>query len=366
MAAQEHLKEYLEFKKLEKGQLKDTLSRLLDKADEENAEYVLTHLKTQIDAVASDNDSPKLKLQYAAQYLETIYANFDKDPEKTKTMKEAVAAPEPKAEKKDKVSHQNPFSTKMRARCPSCLKCTDVSKLSLDVQKRIRCPRPTCNAKRAIGNWICTKCSAKETEARKNGKKAQVKIWNCTCYADLLSQQGTMIIKCPDSNCTGWRHNMRSQDRRCPTWNEPSLDRRGPSIRKKCDVCGGITSVLNWNCVKCSNKGKAIEFAKCACGEKLRSPMRKNTKKLMMKKGITLSCPRSKCSGKRTCEEKEFPWLKKVRTVARNASCRKCKKRRSMWEWRCYTCNEPQFNCKCKRPGGQNFTIKCTPQTPGP
>ena len=39
MAAQELLKEYLEFKNLEQGQLKDALSRLLDKADEENAEY---------------------------------------------------------------------------------------------------------------------------------------------------------------------------------------------------------------------------------------------------------------------------------------------------------------------------------------
>ena len=357
MAAQELLKEYLEFNKLEKGQLKDTLSRLLDKADEETAEYVLTHLKTQIDAVASDNVSPKFKLQSAAHYLETIYANFDKDTEKTKTFKKAVAAPKPKAEKKDKVIHQNPFSTKMMARCPSCHKPADVSKLSLDVQKRIRCPRPTCKAKRAIGNWICTKCSAKETEARKNGKKAQVKIWNCNCYADLFSRQGTMIIKCPDSNCTGWRHNVS---------DAPTLDRRGPSMRRKCDVCGGIASVLNWNCVKCSNKGNDIQFANCACCEKIRSPMRKNTKKLMMKAKITLSCPRSNCSGKRTCEEKDFPWLKKVRTVARNANCRKCKRRRSIWEWRCYTCNEPQFNCKCKRPGRQNCTIKCTPQTPGP
>ena len=357
MAAQELLKEYLEFNKLEKGQLKDTLSRLLDKTDEENAEYVLTHLKTQIDAVAGDNVSPKLKLQSAAHYLETIYANFDKDTEKTKTFKKAVAAPKPKAEVKDKVIHQNPFSTKMMARCPCCHKRADVSKLSLDIQKRIRCPRPTCSARRAIVNWICTKCSTKETEARKDGNKGQVKIRDCNCYEDLFTRQSTMIIKCPDSNCTGRRHNVS---------DAPTVDRRDPSMHKKCDVCGGKACVLNWNCDECSKKGNDIQFTDCACCEKICTPKRQSTKKLLFKAKIILRCPRTNCYGKRACEEKDFPWLKKVRTVARYATCRKCRKRRSIWEWRCYTCNEILFNCKCKRRGRQSSTKRCTPQTPTP
>ena len=137
-------------------------------------------------------------------------------------------------------------------------------------------------------------------------------------------------------------------------------------MRRKCDDCGGIACVLNWNCVKCSNKGNDIQFADCACCKKIRSPMRKKEKKMMKKKTITLSCPRSNCSGKRTCEEKDFPWLKKVRKVARLAKCKECKKRRSIWEWRCYTCNEILFNCKCKRRGRQSSTKRCTPQTPTP
>ena len=85
MAAQGLLKEYLQFKELKKGHLKDTLSDLLDKADEKNAEYVLTHLKADIDAVTGDKVSPKLKRQYAVHYLDNIFANFAKEAETTRT-----------------------------------------------------------------------------------------------------------------------------------------------------------------------------------------------------------------------------------------------------------------------------------------
>jgi len=324
-------------------------------------ELLKEYLEKNAEDVASDNDSLKtLQVttirQSAAHYLETLYANFDKDTEKTKTFKKAVAAPKPKAEVKDKVIHQNPFSTKMMARCPCCHKRTDVSKLSLDSQKRIKCPRPTCRARRAIVNWICTKCSTKETEARKDGNKGQVKIRDCNCYEDLFTRQSTMIIKCPDSNCTGRRHNVS---------DAPTVDRRDPSMRKKCDVCGGIACVLNWNCDKCSKKGNDIQFRDCACCEKICNPKRRNAKKWLPAK-IILRCPRTNCYGKRACEEKDFPWLKKVRTVARYATCRKCRKRRSIWEWRCYTCNEILFNCKCKRRGRESSTKRCTPQRPTP
>ena len=365
MAAKGLLKTYLQFKELNKGHLKDTLSDLLDKADEENAEYVLTQLKADIEAVAGDNVSPKLKIQYAVHYLDNIFAEFNKEAEMTRTPsttsefekeKAAVAVPKPKSKKRDQVAHRNPFSTKMVASCPSCRKHADVSKLCLDVQKRIRCPDEKCNAKHSIKKWFCKKCSKQGIKKRNDGRKAQITILNCDCYADELSRQGAIVLKCPLSGCGGWRHNVET----CP----PAVDKRGASMRRKCDVCGCVAALLNWNCAKCSQKGDNIRFTNCACGKKVRKPLYKKTQKLMKKSKIQLLCPQPNCAGRQACEEKEFPWLKKVRTMAKMLRCRKCKKRRCAWEWHCYKCNMIQFNCKCKRPAGNTSTNAFTPQTP--
>ena len=86
MTAAGTLKEYLQLEEMEKGTVKDTLINLLEKVNEENAEYVLTCLQTDIDAFLTDKccEVPRrstslaeLKQQYAVKCLDGIFVDFD-------------------------------------------------------------------------------------------------------------------------------------------------------------------------------------------------------------------------------------------------------------------------------------------------
>ena len=362
MTARRLLKECLQFKKMKNDPLKKTLNDLLDKADETKIEYVLTQVKADIDAVAADKVSQKLKLQYAVHYLDNIMVKFDKETDMTSPPstsssieKEEVAtgAPDPTSQEHDLFVPRNPFATKMMARCPSCRRRTDVSQKCLDIQNRIKCHNETCNAKHAITQWFCIQCSKQYTKKQNNTNMAQIKIAHCDCWAALLSHQGKQILKCPSPECRGWRHNVDA--------DIPTVDKRGPSMRRRCDVCGHRAALLNWNCSKCSQDGENIPFTNCDCCKKVRKPLYKKSQSLMKKSNIILRCPQTNCHGMQKCNEQDFPWLKKVRTVAKKVRCKQCRKRHSMWEWRCYRCNMSKFHCKCKRSDPNTLINACTP-----
>ena len=81
MTATDKLKKYLQHEEMEKGTVKDRLNKLLDKV-EENAEYVLNSLQTDVDAFLTDKccEVPRpntslaeLKQQYAVKWLNGIF-----------------------------------------------------------------------------------------------------------------------------------------------------------------------------------------------------------------------------------------------------------------------------------------------------
>ena len=84
MTAAEMVNNYLQFEKMPEIPSKKTLGNLLEKLDEENAEYVFTRLKADTDAFISDKMSSEmmsltkvlrcLRQQYAVHHLDDLPA----------------------------------------------------------------------------------------------------------------------------------------------------------------------------------------------------------------------------------------------------------------------------------------------------
>ena len=87
MAAADLLAKYLCIEDLEDGPFKTSLSELLDKSDEENAEYVFTLLKAEVDVFISNKVSQEvqnitgvvqcIRRQCAVYFLDGMCEDFD-------------------------------------------------------------------------------------------------------------------------------------------------------------------------------------------------------------------------------------------------------------------------------------------------
>ena len=87
MAAADVLKKYLHFEEMEEDSFKMKLSNILDRIDDENADYVTRMLKTDIDAFIAEKISPEwrniitvllcVRRQYAVTYLDGIFDDFN-------------------------------------------------------------------------------------------------------------------------------------------------------------------------------------------------------------------------------------------------------------------------------------------------
>ena len=87
MAAADELKNYLHLEDMEEDSMKRMLRNVLDKIDEENADYVTTLLKADIDAFVAEKISPNwrniitvllcIRRQYTTSYLDDIIDDFN-------------------------------------------------------------------------------------------------------------------------------------------------------------------------------------------------------------------------------------------------------------------------------------------------
>ena len=306
----------------------------------------------------------------------------------------------PIKKEKRRVAQHNPFLSKHQGRCPLCFKIQDVSKFNVSTTHYIKFRCSHCTKKTSIGKWFCLDCSrknGKETavckskgddsvkRARKieegskgkserltlskpatglrkcdNGEHSQnVRFSECVHYANLLSKQGKHVLSCPQTTCRGWRQLVMDARQWTGKFNGQAwmeMDEQACSMDKQCSECTGNWSIKQWFCTKCSGKGPKnadVKFEDCDCYTRLHHPLTAVSKKILTT-SIKLRCPLHSCQAKRHFEDKDLPWVKKVRQIAATyMKCRVCRCRQSVWEWHCFKCKMKKYKCVCKKPQKQ-------------
>jgi len=155
---------------------------------------------------------------------------------------EAKEIPKSRAGKQSEVdvgtTTRNPFPSEHIGLCPHCHKAADVSSFSVDSENRIWCNQSGCKSMSVITHWVCVKCSRETNTQRKASKDAKVKFENCVCYAKLLARQGKIVLRCPQSNCRGWKDYDE-----LPTSSD---------CRIICHVCSSRQPLGTWHCFGCN------------------------------------------------------------------------------------------------------------------
>jgi hypothetical protein len=166
----------------------------------------------------------------------------------------------------------NPFPQGHHGLCPHCLKAADVSFFRMDSKNRIWCNKPKCKTRSCITSWFCVKCSDKANSQRRSGKDIKIEFDQCMCYAKILSQQGKVIVSCPQVTCPGW-----SAYDKLPASRE---------ARITCGVCGGRRPVVKWHCFTC-NMTKDM----CICNRAEQSD-RSSVRKRPARRGLPKANPK--------------------------------------------------------------------------
>ena len=133
---------------------------------------------------------------------------------------------------------QNPFPPGKHGLCPHCSIAADVSTLQVDARNRVWCKEPHCKTRSHIRSWFCVMCSAKANSQKRSGREVRIEFENCVCYAKILSQQGKVIVSCPQVKCQGW--------------NDYDKLPASRDARITCGVCGERRPVVEWHCFTCN------------------------------------------------------------------------------------------------------------------
>ena len=241
MTAADKLKKYLQLEEMEKGTVKDTLNKLLDKVNEKNAKYVLNILQTDVDAFLTDKccEVPRrstslaeLKQQYAVKCLHGIFVDFDV----MTNFKPEIGATE--AEGISEVEANNLLRKLRRESLMQFLQSLEESIREIEAQIMQKHPLLATphmaevlhdrvnTAKRAI-YYKCLKAAVGGTDFEIKKEK------------ECVVQENPFFLK---------------HQGRCPHCLKVADVSPFTRIRIKCSYCKKQRSIWNWFCLKCSRK----------------------------------------------------------------------------------------------------------------
>ena len=380
MAATEELKKYLQIEQMEKGNLNNTLNELLNKVNEQNGEYVLHFLRTDVNEFVADKccevlrrNTPveDLKRHFAAKCLDGILVDFNVMTQFKPDVapKEAEGIPVVEAEnllrkvRRDSLAR---FHEKLEETA-SKIEAQIVKKHPLQGNPHMAevLHEKVKAAQRAV-YYKCLKEAVGEENVETNFtsnlpvKQEKVRVAQ---HNPFLSKHRA---RCP--------HCLKVAD--VSQFNVSTTH----YIKFKCSQCAKKSSLGNWFCVKCSRKhGKETAVCKSkgygsvkrarklkeAKGE-IESPAQSEPAskaeyirisncvhyaEILSKQGKTiLSCPQTTCHGWRYVDNIGLPKMKgKENSMVKK--CFECKSNRSIRQWFCTKCSK-------KAPGDEDVKFQ--------